>query len=96
MASVRTRSCIRQCGFCWHLQPSGGYGAGRIFEGVTFVCDPRGRVIAKSRSNSQDEMLVVDLNASDLAEIRLEPEGFFRHFRRGELYRNWESNPKIQ
>ena len=74
----------------------GDNGAGRIFEGVTFVCDPRGRVIAKSRSNSQDEMLVVDLNASDLAEIRLEPEGFFRHFRRGELYRNWESDPKIE
>jgi len=74
----------------------GDNGAGRVFEGVTFVCDPRGKVIAKSKSNSQDEMLIVDLNASDLANTRLNPEEFFRHFRRGELYRNWESSQKTQ
>ena len=64
-------------------------GAGRVFEGVTFVCDPRGRVIAQAESSSDDEMVVVDLKASDLAESRLEPETFFRHFRRPEIYRSW-------
>ena len=69
----------------------GDNGAGRVFEGVTFVCDPRGRVIAQAESSSDDEMVVADLKASDLAEARAEPETFFRHFRRPEIYRSWGS-----
>ncbi len=67
----------------------GDNGAGRIFAGVTFVCDPRGRVIARAESGDRDEMVVADLRAEDLAEARAEPETFFRHFRRPEIYRRW-------
>lgn len=67
----------------------GDNGAGRNFPGVTFVCDPRGRVIARSESGDRDEMVVADLKAADLAEARATPETFFRHFRRPEIYRQW-------
>ncbi len=67
----------------------GDNGAGREFSGVTYVCDPRGRVIASSESGDRDEMVVADLKAEDLAEARVEPETFFRHFRRPEVYREW-------
>ncbi|MCH7739229.1 MAG: nitrilase [Chloroflexi bacterium] len=67
----------------------GNNGAGREFAGVTFICDPRGRVIARAESGDRDEMVVADLKAEDLAEARSEPETFFRHFRRPEVYREW-------
>ena len=65
-------------------------GAGHGFAGVTFVCDPRGRVIARSETGDRDEMVIADLKAADLEESRREPETFFRHFRRPETYRAWD------
>jgi predicted amidohydrolase len=67
----------------------GDNGAGREFTGVTFICDPRGRVVAQAESGDRDEMVVADLKAADLLEARSEPETFFRHFRRPEVYRGW-------
>ena len=67
----------------------GDNGAGRTFTGVSFVCDPRGEVIARTEHGDRDEMIVVDLSAASLAEARQEPETFFRHFRRPEIYKSW-------
>ncbi|NQW18557.1 MAG: nitrilase [Chloroflexi bacterium] len=67
----------------------GDNGAGRTFTGVTFVCDPRGEVIARTEHGDSDEMVIVDLKAESLAESRREPETFFRHFRRPEIYKSW-------
>jgi predicted amidohydrolase len=67
----------------------GDNGAGRTFAGVTFICNPRGEVIARSSQGESDEMVVADLKAEALAESRREPETFFRHFRRPEIYRTW-------
>lgn len=64
----------------------GDNGAGRDFAGVTFVCDPQGEVVAEARSSTEEEMVIADLKASELARVRSETEFFFRHFRRPELY----------
>ena len=69
----------------------GDNGAGRSFAGITFVCDPRGRVIAEAKHSDQEEMVVADLKAADLQEVRNVRESFFRHFRRPELYDLWRS-----
>ena len=76
---------------CNHV---GDNGAGICFSGVTFVCDPRGVVIAEVESGTEEEMIVAELGSSVLAESRSVPETFFRHFRRPEMYRLWGS-PKI-
>ena len=73
---------------CNHV---GDNGAGRTFAGVTFVCDPLGVVIAEVGSGTEEEMVVADLRASDIAGSRRETTMFFRHFRRPEMYRRWES-----
>jgi predicted amidohydrolase len=67
----------------------GDNGAGRCFAGVTFVCDPLGRVIAEASHGDQEEMVVADLKASSLQEARQVPVAFYRHFRRPELYERW-------
>ncbi|MBM3956643.1 MAG: nitrilase [Gemmatimonadetes bacterium] len=67
----------------------GDTGAGRAFTGVTFVCDPRGRVIAEGRRSDREEMVVADLEAAVFNEARSEAETFFRHFRRPALYAQW-------
>lgn len=67
----------------------GDNGEGRDFVGVTFVCDPLGRVIAEASRGDQEEMVVADLKASSLQEARRVPEAFYRHFRRPELYERW-------
>jgi predicted amidohydrolase len=69
--------------------PVGDCGEGRIFAGVSFICDPHGRVIAEARSGDREEMVVADLRAADLAAARRVPETFFRHFRRPEIYARW-------
>ncbi len=63
--------------------------SGHDFKGVTFACDPQGKVIAESNSDSSEEMVLVDFKAADLADARRVPETFFRHFRRPELYSDW-------
>jgi len=70
----------------------GDTGAGRNFTGVTFVCDPRGRVIADGRSEDEEEMVVADLKAEVFNEARSEPDTFFRHFRRPHLYARWAAS----
>jgi predicted amidohydrolase len=67
----------------------GDNGAGRTFVGVTFVCDPLGRVIAESTRSDQEEMVLCDLSQSALLEARRDTEYFFRHFRRPGLYDRW-------
>lgn len=64
----------------------GNNGAGRDFAGVTFVCNPLGEVIAEAQSSAEEELVIADLKASELSRARGEPEFFFRHFRRPELY----------
>ncbi len=76
---------------CNHV---GDNGAGICFSGVTFICDPRGVVIAEVESGTEEEMIVADLRGSVLGESRSEPETFFRHFRRPEMYRLWEERPR--
>ena len=73
---------------CNHV---GDNGAGRVFTGVTFVCDPLGVVIDELETGTEEGMIVTDLRNSGLAESRRETTMFFRHFRRPELYRRWES-----
>lgn len=67
----------------------GDNGAGRVFAGVSFICDARGRVLAQADNGDREEMVVADLEAAGLAEARRVPETFFRHFRRPELYSRW-------
>ena len=64
----------------------GNNGASRTFVGVTFVCDPLGRVVAEAADGDAEEMVVCDLKAALLTRARRTPETFFRHFRRPELY----------
>lgn len=64
---------------------------GRRFSGGLMLVDPRGRVMAQS-SRMSEEMLVVDLPAKPLNDIRYNETGsmrqnFFLSFRRPELYR---------
>jgi predicted amidohydrolase len=73
----------------------GENGAGLDFSGVSFICDPRGVVIAQSERGDREEMVVADLKASDLAEARKVPDAFFRHFRRPELYRAWATDARL-
>lgn len=67
----------------------GDNGAGRVFAGVSFICDPRGQVMAAASSGTEEEMVVADLQAEVLAAARRVPETFFRHFRRPEMYERW-------
>jgi predicted amidohydrolase len=67
----------------------GDNGASRIFAGVTFVCDPLGRVMAQSTHSTEEQMVLCDLEAAALAEARKDPETFYRHFRRQGLYDQW-------
>ena len=69
--------------------PVGDNGAGRIFAGVSFICDARGQVVAEASSSTEEEMVVADLKAADLVEARSVPETFFRYFRRPEMYARW-------
>lgn len=64
-------------------------GAGRNFAGVSFICDAHGRVIAESKSGTEEEMVVAELKAGELAAARRVPETFFRYFRRPEMYEKW-------
>ena len=68
----------------------GDNGADHVFTGVSFICDPRGRIIARCKDGDSEEMIVADLSAADLAEARSVPETFFRHFRRPEIYSEWQ------
>lgn len=63
----------------------GDNGAGKIFSGGSFICNPRGEVIAES-STTSEEIVVADLKEGDLAKARAFADGFFRHFRRPEIY----------
>ncbi len=67
----------------------GDNGSGHNFRGVTFACDPLGQVIASAGSHDAEEIVLVDLKTSDLADARRVPESFYRHFRRPGLYTEW-------
>jgi len=76
---------------CNHV---GENGAGRTFSGVSFICDARGCVVAEASNGTEEQMVVADLKATDLAEARSVSETFYRHFRRPEMYTNWmKSDP---
>jgi predicted amidohydrolase len=66
--------------------------AGHTFEGVTFVCDPVGKVMAQSNDGSVEDIVIAKLETSALEEARHVPETFFRHFRRPEIYEAWKGN----
>lgn len=63
--------------------------AGQVFEGVTFICDPTGKLIAESKDGSEESITIANLSADALTEARKVPETFFRHFRRPEKYSEW-------
>lgn len=63
--------------------------AGQVFEGVTFICDPTGKLIAESNDGSAESITIANLSASTLVDARKVPETFFRHFRRPEKYSEW-------
>ena len=67
----------------------GNNGAGFDFPGVSFICDPRGVVIAAARGDGE-EMVVADLQMAELQEARSVTDTFFRHFRRPEMYDRWQ------
>ena len=64
--------------------------AGHSFEGVTFVCDPTGKLMASSNNGTAEEIVISKLEAETLEQARHVPETFFRHFRRPEIYDAWE------
>jgi predicted amidohydrolase len=66
--------------------------AGGIFTGVTFVCDPAGKVMAQSEDGDNEEIVIAQLNASALEDARRIPETFFRHFQRPEIYETWRND----
>jgi len=59
--------------------------AGIRFSGVILILDPRGEVVAESHGDDED-MLVADLRAEDLAKTRGTRMGFFLAHRRPGLY----------
>ena len=67
----------------------GDNGAGFDSPGVSFICDPRGVVIAAARGDGE-EMVVADLQMAELQEARSVTDTFFRHFRRPEMYDRWQ------
>ncbi len=66
--------------------------AGHTFSGVTFVCDPTGKLMAQANDGANEEIVLADLEAVSLEKARHVPETFFRHFRRPEIYDAWRSN----
>ena len=68
----------------------GDNGAGRDLQGVTFICNYRGEIMAESVSSDSQEMVTADLSGSGLLEHRRNALEFFRHFRRPELYDRWQ------
>ena len=75
----------------------GDNGAGHDFQGVTFVCDPTGKIMAQANPGSanvpHEEVVIASLEASVLQQARKIPETFFRHFRRPEIYDSWRDRP---
>lgn len=71
----------------------GDNGAGHDFQGVTFVCDPTGKVMSRSENGSDEEIVIAELLTSSLDQARQVPETFFRHFRRPEIYDAWRDRP---
>lgn len=67
----------------------GDNGAGRVFAGVSFICNPHGVVIAEARSSDSEELVIAELKSAELTTARNVPESFFRHFRRPEKYSEW-------
>jgi N-carbamoylputrescine amidase len=57
----------------------------RGFPGITLALDPWGEILAEATADRED-LLVVDLPETTLAERRAVAETFFPHFRRPELY----------
>ncbi|MCZ6539790.1 MAG: nitrilase, partial [Chloroflexi bacterium] len=79
----------------------GDNGAGHDFQGVTFVCDPTGKIMARSKATAVDgppgaqreQIVIASLLTSSLEQARQIPETFFRHFRRPEIYDSWRDSP---
>ncbi|MCJ8332072.1 MAG: nitrilase [Lentisphaeria bacterium] len=63
--------------------------ANNVFAGVSFICDPYGKVIADIQNAGKEEMIITDLSSEVFDESRRVPESFFRHFRRPEIYDQW-------
>jgi N-carbamoylputrescine amidase len=64
---------------------AGGNGAGLAFPGLAVVIGPDGRVIAADASGSET-LLVADLEAERLAEVRSHPMRYFLPHRRPDIY----------
>ena len=64
---------------------------GCSFQGVTFVCDPPGKLMASSSDGTAEEIATSKLESEMIEQDRHVPETFFRYFRRREIYDAWES-----
>lgn len=68
------------------LNQTGGNGCGLSFPGAALVLSPAGTVLA-SYAHAAEQMLLVDLKASELASVRQQRMRCFLPHRRPELYR---------
>ena len=59
---------------------------GLTFGGAAMILDPKGAVLAQAASD-RDGMILADLKAADMAQVRQSPMAFFLPGRRPELYR---------
>lgn len=66
--------------------------AGHVFLGVTFVCDPTGKLMIQSSDGSSEEIVLANLKANVLEDACHVPETFFRHFQRPEIYETTEND----
>jgi predicted amidohydrolase len=64
----------------------GENGGGNSFPGICLILDPKGRIVAETKT-SDEEMILADLKAADLVHVRKHMRShFFLHYRRPELY----------
>ncbi len=63
----------------------GDNGGGTTFPGVSHIFDPQGKLIAEAES-AREQMIVADLSAALLAQVRRDRLFYFHYWRRPELY----------
>jgi N-carbamoylputrescine amidase len=63
----------------------GNYDEGGAFPGVAMVLDPKGHIIVNAYGD-EEKIVIADLRASDLTQVRESKMGFFLSRRRPEIY----------
>ncbi len=70
-------------------------GRGINFPGVAMVLDPRGQVM-KEVYGDEEKMIIADLKAKDLREVRRSKMGFFLSRRRPEVYEELKKRKEVK